>query len=485
MIIRWVSEDGKRKWIYPVKEDIHTNGKIKKQVSTKAKVIGITKVNIPSPMHPITPYFVLLLEDEFGSRMPKKTMHEYSIGDTYDPKPAQSDTAVVLTKIKYDIEEYLKDTMRLLDAEVKPSDKILIKPSIIEAAYPYQAVCTNPKVIDAIIVWLKEKGITDIIVGEQAFEIMDAAKKSEILDVCKKQNVNFVDLGAGDFVDKTIKDMTLRVHKEVSERRIINVPVLKTHAQLGVAGALENLMRLLHPKTQKEMYDRGIHDTLPLISDAFPGTISIGDASIGLHGQGPGSLGEPAFLNMFYASKNPLALDTVFVATSMLPIPKYIEQAAKLGLKGSNLKEIEIVGDDLQACRMLLKPSDVQASAHPYIKIIDGGADPLTYSSAMRLSQKLFGLAGHDLYLAIGKQFDKKMLSQKRVVAIGKNAIDSLRQLGFAAAAELPEEMDSVEKLIAIKSLLENEDKTQLSAIDTAKAKMMSLGDKFQKKFMS
>ena len=89
-----------------------------------------------------------------------------------------------------------------------------------------------------------------------------------------------------------------------------------------------------------------------MISDAFPGTISIGDASIGLHGQGPGSLGEPAFLNMFYASKNPLALDTVFVATSMLPIPKYIER------DGVNLISLEASDGGLFLVLLLKNKND-------------------------------------------------------------------------------------------------------------------------------
>ena len=112
MIIRWVSEDGKRKWIYPVKNDIYTKGKIIKQISTKAEVIGITKVNIPSPMHPITPYNILLLEDEYENRMPKKTMKEYKIGDIYEIKPAETDSAVIITKIKYDNYEYLKHSLK-------------------------------------------------------------------------------------------------------------------------------------------------------------------------------------------------------------------------------------------------------------------------------------------------------------------------------------------------------------------------------------
>ena len=76
MIIRWICENDNKKWLYPIKKCIYCQGPIIKQISRKAKVIGITKVNIPSPMHPIIPYNIILVEDVYGNKMPKKTMQK-------------------------------------------------------------------------------------------------------------------------------------------------------------------------------------------------------------------------------------------------------------------------------------------------------------------------------------------------------------------------------------------------------------------------
>ena len=103
MIIRWVCEKCDKKWIYPVEKCIFCKGNITKQKGTKIKVVGMTKVNIPSPMHPITPYNILLLQDEFGNRIPKKTMKEYKIEDIYVEERAKTKNAVAVIKIKYDI----------------------------------------------------------------------------------------------------------------------------------------------------------------------------------------------------------------------------------------------------------------------------------------------------------------------------------------------------------------------------------------------
>ena len=160
MIIRWICEKCSKKWIYPIEKCIYCKGAITKQKGTQMKVIGFTKVTIPSPTHPIIPYNILLLQDEFGNRLPKKTMKDYKIGDVYTEKKSESDDAVAIIKVKYDILEAIKDALGLLkDVKFDSEEKILIKPSIIAAAYPYQAVNVNPSMLDALIAVLLECGI--------------------------------------------------------------------------------------------------------------------------------------------------------------------------------------------------------------------------------------------------------------------------------------------------------------------------------------
>ena len=103
MIIRWVCEKCSKKWIYPLEKCVYCKSSTTKQKGTKIKVIGMTKVTIPSPMHPIVPYNVLLLEDEHGNRIPRKTMKEFKIGDVYVGQKAKSENAVAIVKVKYDI----------------------------------------------------------------------------------------------------------------------------------------------------------------------------------------------------------------------------------------------------------------------------------------------------------------------------------------------------------------------------------------------
>ena len=72
---------------------------------------------------------------------------------------AKTENAVSIVRTKYDVYDAIKNSLELINFEInkdantdKKTDlKVLIKPNIESASYAYQAVCTNPKVIDAII----------------------------------------------------------------------------------------------------------------------------------------------------------------------------------------------------------------------------------------------------------------------------------------------------------------------------------------------
>lgn len=488
MIIRWICEKDNKKWLYPVEKCIYCKNPVKKQIGKKIKIIGITKVNIPSPLHPITPYYVLLLEDEYGNRIPKKTMKEHKIGSYYEIKPAKTDSAVIATKIKYDVEEYLKESLSLLhDYEINPDDKILIKPSIIEPAYAYQAVATNPKVLDALLAYLKEKGVKDIIVAEQAavgYGTLDAAEKSGILEVCKKHGINFVDLRKSEYVEKHADGFKFNVAKEFFERKIINLPVMKTNSQIVISGAMENMLRAADDNTQKDMFDADIEKTLPLLLKTLPEFLTIGDATLGMQGQGPTSLGEPAFLNMIFTGKDPVAVDTIFSAMGILPTPEYVNEAANIGIGTNDIKDIEIVGDELEAIKLRLKPAEKDASSHQKIKLVDGKANPFIFNSALKITSKLVGLLGEEINLVIGSHLTEEMLTGKeRLVAYGQDAVEKMKDLGIVPLAEIREDLGDIEKIMLLKSILENPEKRGINIVDKLKSKIAKIGAKIKGKF--
>jgi len=475
MILRWVCEKCSKKWIYPIEKCIYCKGDIIKQKGTKLKVVGITKVAIQSPMHPIIPYNIVLLQDEFGNKIPKKTMKDYRIGDAYIQQKAKTKDAVSVVKVKYDVYEAIKEAVELLDGiGLNANDKVMVKPSIIAAAYPYQAVNTNPDFLDALLRVLFDYGIKNqhIIVAEQALigsDVMDAASKADILKVCKKHGVEFTDISKGPFEELESDGYAFKICKEALGRKIINAPVMKTNFQLGISGAVENLSRLADEKTQRKMYYDDINLTLPKLAKAVE-SFTIADATNGMQAQGPLASGEPAFLNIVYSSRNPAALDTVFCEASMLPVPEYIDNSIQIPRK-----DIEIVGNELDALKYPIKPAVSDETPHPDIKVIDRRACPACLNLMYNLASKLVGLRGDEISLVMGPMIDKNVIDGERVVVLGDCAIKKLDELNIKSNAKIGESLAQVEQIVLLKKLLETKGQPKITPVDKVKSKMKKL----------
>jgi len=361
--IRWICEKCNKKWIHPVDKCLYCNGEIKKQLGTKLKVIGITKVSVPSPPHPITPYNILMLEDEHGNRMPKKTIKDYNIGDSYEDKPDQSENTIAVVKTKYDLYEAVKEALELIgNIEIKDNTKILIKPNLGIPGYAYIGICTNPHVLEALIQYLLDKGAKEenITIAEQSFfvPLEKIGKKSGIDQIIKKFNINYTDISKTEFEEKKEREFTFEVSKIVNDfDLILNVPVIKTDMVVGMDGAFENLTRFLSKKTFDELAKdpKKAVMALSVLPSIFPKFITIGDASIGMQGNGPAMHGEPGFFNIIFAARNPVTHDKAVQEVFCLRKLPYVEIAGKLGLGESDISKINFTGNELDALRRDIK----------------------------------------------------------------------------------------------------------------------------------
>lgn len=356
-IIRWVCEKCNKKWIHPVETCLYCNEKIKKEIGKKTKVIGCTKVNIPNPLHPVTPYNVLMLEDEHGNKMPKKTIKDYKIGDIYEDIPDSSENVVSAVKIKYDHYEALKEAIELIgDIEIEDKTKILIKPNLSIPGYSYLGMCTNHEVLDALMQYLLEKGAKkeNITLAEQSFflPLEKAVAKTGAPQLIKKHGINYIDISKTEFEQKQVREFTFEVSKIINDfDLILNVPVIKTDMVLGIDGAFENLTRFLSKKSFDELAKDPKKAALALtaLPKVLPKFITIGDASIGLQGNGPAQHGEPGFYNLIFAARNPVVHDTAVQEVLCLRKLPYVELAGKLGLGESDISKIKFIGNELDA----------------------------------------------------------------------------------------------------------------------------------------
>lgn len=78
----WECEICAKQWRHAVDKCLFCGGDVYTIRSKKFTVIGATEVFVPSVEHEAVPYYSLLLEDEQGHKLIKKTFDEYAIGDT-------------------------------------------------------------------------------------------------------------------------------------------------------------------------------------------------------------------------------------------------------------------------------------------------------------------------------------------------------------------------------------------------------------------
>ena len=359
-IIRWVCEPCDKKWIHPVDNCIYCNNPIKKVVGKTAKVVGFTKVYIPNPLHPVVPYNVLILEDENGNRMPKKTIKDYAMGDSYENNPDGGDSAVSIVRIKYDHDEAVKEAIELIGGLDVNGKKVLIKPNLSVPGYSYLGLCTNPIVLESLIEYCKNNGASDIAIAEQSFfvDTDKAVVKSGVLELIEKHKLKFIDISKTEFEEKTEREFNFEISKILGEYEvIINVPVIKTDMYLNVDGAFENLTRFLSKKNFEELSQdpKKAAMALAVLPNIMPKFVTIGDGSIGTQGNGPAQYGEPGFYNLIFASRNPVVHDRAVQEVLCLKKTPYIELASQLGVGEFDISKINFIGNELDALRRDIK----------------------------------------------------------------------------------------------------------------------------------
>ncbi len=144
----------------------------------------------------------------------------------------------------------------------------------------------------------------------------------------------------------------LRLPALLLGRNMVHLPTLKTHVFTGTTGAMKNAFGgLLHD--QRHWTHRVIHETLvdllAIQQEIHPGLFAVMDGTISGDGPGPRAL-RPHLTNVLLASADQVAIDAV--AAQLMgfdPLSlKYIRLATERGLGCGEVRELELVGDDIQ-----------------------------------------------------------------------------------------------------------------------------------------
>jgi len=151
--------------------------------------------------------------------------------------------SVIYARKTQDRRSLVEDVMKIFEGELRQTDEILLKPNIVShEGYP---TTTHPETLRSALSYLTESGKKCIVADGPAF---DAGNSSKIIDthplkeVCNEFNVPPINIYSHRMVTrKPPRGFSLKLSQiAIKSKYTISLPVLKTHFQCAMSGALKN-----------------------------------------------------------------------------------------------------------------------------------------------------------------------------------------------------------------------------------------------------
>ncbi len=235
---------------------------------------------------------------------------------------------------------------------VKEGEKVLLKPNLLSARNPEEAVTTHPEVIRAVIKQVK-KVTQDITIADSPGFIGDirgwdkVIEKTGIKALAEEESVKVESLKTPKEVEN--KEGVVARKFIISEEifkydKVINIAKLKTHSLTVYTGAVKNMFGIIPGKLKSGMHTKFQDPTTfsKMLLDLYAlkkAELNIIDGIYGMEGQGP-SAGEKRHFGILGISDDALALDYVITKGLKLDVP-LIKIAEERGM----IKNLEVFGE--------------------------------------------------------------------------------------------------------------------------------------------
>lgn len=248
-----------------------------------------------------------------------------------------------------------------------PNPKVFIKPNIAywtrAVPFPKWGVVTTSRVVEDMVVLLKERGVDDITIGEgmvtmdpkdretpaHAFETLGYSVLRKRYGV-KYINVferpfEKVDLGAG---------VVLNFNTDILDSDfVVNLPVLKTHAQAVVSLGIKNLKGMIDINSRKKCHSadpvRNLNYMIARLANKLPPSFTLLDGIYTIE-RGPAYDGRARRSNILVASSDILSADMVgakVLGYDPSEIPHLVHAAQDRG-RPLDFSDVEAVGEKIE-----------------------------------------------------------------------------------------------------------------------------------------
>lgn len=258
--------------------------------------------------------------------------------------------------------------LKLADANrfLKPGVTTILKDNI-SWHYPMPSANTTPWQLEGTILGLHDLGYQDLSCVQNKTVVIDTHRGEDLnryLPIFRKcglpvlYNFKDTDMKWVPFTPKAkllaldrIYPKGLRIPDYFFGKNIVHLPTVKCHIYTTTTGAMKNAFGGLlstHRHYTHTLIHETLVDLLAIQQEIHPGVFAVMDGTTAGNGPGPRTL-IPVVKNVILASGDQVAIDAVaakLMGFDPLTI-KYIKLAHDAGLGVGDVREIELVGDDV------------------------------------------------------------------------------------------------------------------------------------------
>lgn len=245
--------------------------------------------------------------------------------------------------------------------------RVFVKPNIIywtrKTVFPKYGVITTSRVVEDAVVLLKERGVEDITIGEGLVMVSPKDKETpahafETLGynaLRKRYGVKVLDLHQRPFEEVDLGDgVTLAFNSDfLASDFLVDLPVLKCHAQTIVSLGIKNLKGLLDIPSRKRCHsedpEKDLNYMVGKLVNRIPPSLTILDGIYSIE-RGPLFDGKATRIDALVASSDMLAVDMAgskILGYEPSEIPHLVCAARELG-RSLDLSGLDLRGEAIE-----------------------------------------------------------------------------------------------------------------------------------------
>jgi uncharacterized protein (DUF362 family)/Pyruvate/2-oxoacid:ferredoxin oxidoreductase delta subunit len=241
---------------------------------------------------------------------------------------------------------------------VKKGEAALIKPNLLSARTPDEAVCTHPEFVRAVIRLVRKAGARPVVGDSPGnfFTTRDVDfvyEKTGIKRIAQEEGAGLVRFDKSRIIDGfPIAEAALDAPV------MISLPKLKTHSLTVMTGAVKNSFGLIPGLFKVECHRNKPRpdDFARILVDIYQikkPQLCIMDAVLSMEGDGPAA-GNPKKTGLVLASSDAVSMDAVVSKLVGLPSDKdiIVNEARRKKAGEADMHNIEITGESIEDAAM-------------------------------------------------------------------------------------------------------------------------------------